>query len=151
MREKFTLIALHGLVETFKDCEQNFLLCARQTDVDDLTERFVERANRARKCAHELQTYINEYGGGRPAAGTWTGVLHRAWLRLRGALFGPPDGAWLDECQHAERVLLGRLRVAMETPLLCDKIYLTIERQFYAWQHVHDQKRSLHGVLKAST
>lgn len=137
---------LEDLLETCKDAESDFRLCAQRTDSTELRERYLERAERGRKFAQELQAYVAEYGGKSDIGGSATGALHRAWLKVRGALLGYRDRTWLSECNRSEVILLSRYKKAIQHDALPQTPRLLAQRQFYSWQHLHAQ---MHG-LKAN-
>ena len=150
MQEEFILDALNELIETCQDSEQDFLLCAQQINASDIKQRFLDRAKRAHKDTIELRAHVVEYGVKGQVTGSVSSALKRAWLRLQGAVLRPSEQAWLRACSEAEVRLLKRYRVVMQTSLLPAPVQATLVRHFHAWQHVHHQMRSMHGLLKAS-
>lgn len=139
---------LEDLLETCKDAESDFRLCARCTDSDELRQRYLERAERGRKFAKELQAYVAEYGGKSDMGGSLAGALHRAWLKIRGALLGYRDLSWLRECNRREVLVLSRYKKAIQHDALPQTPRLLAQRQFYAWQHLHAQMHGLKTTLK---
>lgn len=152
MREESTLIAINDLIELGKSSAQLFLLCAHQTDSDELRTHYLDCANRARKHAAELQAYLVQHGGKSLERGRLIAALHRVWLRMTGRWHTQPEEAWLQACSRAEVRLLNRYRYAIQTiqnGALRQHLCATLERHLYAWRRIH-QMSSLHGVLRTS-
>lgn len=142
---------LQELLATCKDAESDFLLCAEHTEYEELRGRYMERAQRCKKVAHELQTHLIEYGGKSDVGGSAAGALHRGWLKVRGALLGLHDDSWLHECNRTEMLLLARYRRAMQKNSLPQSLQLMVERQYYAWQHMHAQMGALRNLIRTTT
>lgn len=134
---------LEDLLETCKDAESDFKLCAQRTASDELRTRYLERAERSRKFARELQAYVAEYGGKSDIGGSLASALHRTWLKLRSAVLGYRDSAWLSECNRSEVIVLSRYKKAIHHDALPQTPRLLAQRQFYSWQHLHAQ---MHGL-----
>jgi uncharacterized protein (TIGR02284 family) len=139
---------LEDLLETCKDAESDFRLCAQCTDSAELRERYLERAERGRKFAQELQNYVAEYGGKSDIGGSVTGALHRGWLKVRGLVLGHRDLSWLSECNRREVLLLSRYKRAIQHDALPQTPRLLAQRQLYAWQHLHAQMHGLKTTLR---
>lgn len=139
---------LEDLLETCKDAESDFRLCAQRTDSVELRERFLERAERGRKFAKELQAYVAEYGGKSDIGGSLASAFHRTWLKWRSTLLGFHDRSWLGECQRSEVILLSRYKKAIHHDALPQTPRLLAQRQLYSWQHLHVQMRDLRTSLR---
>lgn len=148
MIDDFAIDILNDLVEACKDGEQSFLLCARHADADDLRQRFIARATRCHNGAIELQAHVVEYGGRGEASASAAGALHRGWLKVQGAVVSRDDRDWIEECSRTEVLLLTRYRSAMQSIILPGHVQTTVERQYQAWQHVHQQMRTLYALVK---
>ncbi|MFT3859578.1 MAG: PA2169 family four-helix-bundle protein [Aquabacterium sp.] len=148
MTDDFTLEILNDLIEACKDGEQDFLLCARHTESEELRQRFMVRSTRCRNAAIELQAHVVEYGGRGEVGVSAAGALHRGWLKVRGAVLSRDDRDWIEECSRTEVLLLTRYRSAMQSAILPGGVQITVERQYHAWQHVHHQMRTLYSLIK---
>jgi uncharacterized protein (TIGR02284 family) len=149
MIHDFTIETLNDLIEACKDGEQDFLLCAKHTESDELRQRFMVRAIRSKNAAIELQAHVVEFGGKGEVGGSAAGALHRGWLKVRGAVLSHDDQDWIEECSRTEVLLLTRYRSAMQGITLPAQVQITVERQYHAWQHVHHQMRTLYALIKA--
>lgn len=148
MNDDFTLDTLNDLIEACRDGEQDFLLCAKHAESDELRQRFTVRALRCQNAAVELQAHVAEHGGRGQVGVSAAGALHRGWLKVRGAVLSRDDRDWIEECSRTEVLMLTRYRSAMQGTILPTGVQATVERQYQAWQHMHHQMRTLYALIR---
>jgi len=151
MQAEFVLDTMHHLINASRGAEQQFLLYARQARDDGMRERFTERAAQAREATAALLAHVDQLGGKLPMKAALLHALQNGWVRLRVALLGQSDEAWLKECDRTEAALLRRYRAVMQTSVLPSPVQMTVDRQYHTWQRIHHQMRTMQTSLKAST
>ncbi len=149
MNQSNPIDVLNSLIETCKDGEYGFNLCAEQADSSKLKELFAQRARECRTAAQELQTEVVRAGGEADTDGTVIGALHRGWVSVRSALPGKDDVAMLEEAERGEDRALARYRKALDAALP-PEVHDLVQRQLVGSQHNHDQIRVLRDQYRAA-
>lgn len=150
MSEKdHTIDTLNDLIETTKDGEYGFRLCAEQAKSPELKQLLADRAAQCAEGAAELQSLVSSLGGRPDDSGTASGALHRGWVSVRGKLSTLTDLAVLEECERGEDRALARYRSALKDPLPT-QVQSIVERQMRGVQANHDLIRDRRDSLRAT-
>jgi uncharacterized protein (TIGR02284 family) len=141
---------LNDLVETSKDGEYGFHVCAEQCKAPELKAVFERHSSECRGAAQELQILVAEYGGRPETGGTVSGAMHRGWLAVRGTVALSDDLAVLEEAERGEDTARDRYRKALKRDLPAE-VRAIVERQALGVQHNHDEVRSLRNQMRAAS
>lgn len=141
---------LNDLIETSKDGEYGFRVCAEHCKSAQLKAFFERRSAECRQSSQELQTIVAEYGGKPETGGTVSGAMHRGWLAVRGTVALNDDLSMLEECERGEDVAKDRYRKAMKKDLP-PTVLVTVQRQAEGVQRNHDEVKRLRDQLRASS
>jgi uncharacterized protein (TIGR02284 family) len=142
MRNDDVISTLNDLIETCKDGENGFLICAQDVNDLKLKQFFTERAQSCAAAAHQLQEQVLVCGGDPETSGSLTGTLHRRWVDLTAAITGKNDEAILNECERGEDVAVRSYQRALEKELPAD-IAAIVERQYQGLLRNLDQVKLL--------
>ena len=145
-----TIKVLNDLVETSKDGEYGFRLCAEHVESRDLKDVLMQRAVQCRASAEELQWHIAQLGGRPDTTGTATGAAHRGWVAMRATLATYNDLAMLEECERGEDTAVKRYAKAVEQDLP-PVIHGLVMAQYDGVRRNHDLVRNLRDRLEAVT
>lgn len=119
--ERDDLIAtLNELIATSKDGEEGFHAAADNVENPVLRIFFMEKAERCREGAEQLQDIIREMGGSPARGGSIAGAVHRLWVTIRGTLSGMDDDRILAECERGEEAAARAYEEALNQPLPAD-------------------------------
>jgi uncharacterized protein (TIGR02284 family) len=149
MDDKDVTSTLNKLIETCKDGEYGFRLCAEHVRAPELKTVFEQRASDCQRGAEQLQQAVRQYGGQPDEGGSASGAVHRGWVSAKGKLVGSSDVAMLEECERGEDVAMARYRDALEQPLPAD-VRAIVERQFEGVKRNHAQVRDLRNRYRAA-
>jgi uncharacterized protein (TIGR02284 family) len=149
MDRESVIDTLNKLIETSKDGEYGFRTCAEHVKSPPLRILLLERAEPCAKAAAELQAEVARLGGKPETGSSATGILHRGWVNLKGALSGDRDQAALDECERGEDAALARYRKAIKQDLPGD-VAAIVRRQYEGVKRIHDQIRALRNAHRAT-
>src|SRR5690625_7770221 len=94
---KDTVAILNDLIETSKDGELGFKVCAEDVDRPDLKAVFTERAGTCSAAAAELQQLVRNLGGHPEHRATLGGAMHRRWVDIESTITGTDAWALLHE------------------------------------------------------
>jgi uncharacterized protein (TIGR02284 family) len=142
MRNNDVISILNDLIETCKDGENGFLVCAQDVNDLKLKQFFTERAQSCASAAHQLQEQVRVCGGDPETSGSLTGTLHRRWVDITAAISGKSDEAILNECERGEDVAVRSYQRALEKELPAD-IAAIVERQYQGLLRNLDQVKLL--------
>ena len=133
---------LNILIETSRDGDKGFTVCADDAKDASLRVYFTICATRCRKSVHLLEEVVTNYGGTPEQFGSVLGSINRAWLNLRAAISSNSDLAVLDECERAEDMAIRTYQRALEKDLPVD-VETVVTIQLKGVQDNHDRVRAL--------
>lgn len=133
---------LNDLIETCKDGEEGFRVCAEDIRRADLKPMFQQAAMRCGEAARELQAQVQRLGGKPERKGSLAGSAHRRWVDIKSAITGRDDKAVLEECERGEDVAKASYQKALKKELPAD-IRAIVERQYQGVLEHHDKVRAL--------
>lgn len=139
---------LNDLVETSKDGEYGFRVCAEHCKSPQLKAAFERRSLECRAAAQELQVLVAEYGGRPETGGSVTGAMHRGWLAVRGTVALNDDLSMLEESERGEDTARNRYRKALREDLP-PAVLAVIQRQAEGVQRNHDEIKRLRDETRA--
>lgn len=148
MDRKDVVSTLNDLIETCKDGEEGFRVCAEDISDSELKSYFTNRAQRCSTAAAELQDLVEAYGGKPETTSSISGTLHRRWVDIRSAITGKDDQAVLEECERGEDVAKRSYQNALAKDLPED-VRSVVERQYQGVQQNHDQVKSFRNQARA--
>lgn len=139
---------LNNLIETSKDGEAGFKVCAEDAKRPDLKQVFMERSRQCGSAAAELQRTVLELGGKPEDSTSVSGDLHRRWVDLKSLVTGKDAEAILNEAERGEDVAKKHYAEALHKDLPTD-IRAMVQRQYEGVLRNHDQIRALRNVERA--
>lgn len=140
---------LNDLIETSKDGEEGFKVCAEDVKRPELKALFTDRAVQCGRAASELQAIVFKLGGDPENSTSLAGDMHRRWVDLKSLITGKSEQAVLNECERGEDVAKKNYSEALEKALPAD-VRAVVERQYQGVLRNHDQIKALRDVEKAS-
>jgi len=140
---------LNDLVETSKDGEYGFRVCADHCKAAELKTVFERHSAECRAAAQELQTLVAEYGGKPETGGSVSGAMHRGWLAVRGTVALNDDLSMLEEAERGEDTARDRYRKALRRDLP-PSVRAVIQRQSDGVQRNHDEIKLLRDRKRAT-
>lgn len=140
---------LNDLIETSKDGQEGFRVCAEDAEQRDAQFKalFLERSHGCAAAAAELQELVRALGGNPAEHGTVSGSLHRQWVNIKSLITGKDDEAVLNECERGEDVALKAYREALQKDLPAN-IRMVVERQYQGVLANHDRVKSLRDQVR---
>jgi uncharacterized protein (TIGR02284 family) len=149
MNRDDVIATLNDLIATSNDGEEGFRTCADNVKNATLKTFFLEKAERCREGAAQLQSIVREMGGDPERGGSTTGALHRFWLDIRGTISGLDDHAILAECERGEDVAKREYEKALQQDLPGD-VRRVIERQFREVVTNHNRIKELRDITASA-
>lgn len=146
---KHTIKTLNNLIETSKDGEAGFKVCAEDVKRPDLKTLFLDRSQRCGQAAAELQRIVLELGGNPEDSTSVGGDLHRRWVDLKALVTGKDEEAILNECERGEDVAKKHYKEALEETHLSPEIRAVVQRQYDGVLRNHDQIKALRNAERA--
>ena len=137
-----TIETLNDLIETCKDGEEGFRICAEDIRRADLKPMFERAAQHCSEAAAELQAQVARMGGKPERKGSLAGSAHRRWVDIKSAITGRDDRAVLAECERGEDVAKAAYQKALKKDLPAD-VRAIVERQYQGVLENHDNVRAL--------
>lgn len=150
MTDDAVVEAINDLIETSKDGEYGFRVCAEHCKSAQLKAFFERRSAECRQGAQELQMIVAEYGGKPETGGTVSGAMHRGWLAVRGTVALNDDLSMLEECERGEDIAKDRYRKALKKELPTT-VLVVVQRQAEGVQRNHDEVKRLRDELRATS
>ncbi|WP_313116334.1 ferritin-like domain-containing protein [Ectopseudomonas guguanensis] len=141
---------LNKLIETCKDGEAGFKVCAEDVKRPDLKQLFSQRSRQCGEAAAELQRTVLELGGEPEDSTSVSADLHRRWVDLKSLITGKDEEAILNEAERGEDVAKERYSEAL-TQNLPPEIRTLVERQYQGVLHNHNEVRALRDVARAKS
>lgn len=145
---KEVISTLNDLIETCKDGEKGFLVCAEDITRPELKTLFNQRAGECGQAAQELQAIVIRLGGDPEDSTSVAGDMHRRWVDLKSLVTGKDDEAILNECERGEDVAKRSYQKALEKALPED-IRQVVQRQYDGVLRNHDQVKMLRDAERA--
>lgn len=140
------IATLNELIATCKDGEDGFRTCADNVKNAVLRTFFLEKAERCREGAMQLQEIVREMGGAPARRGWMTGAAHRFRINIRGTLSGMDEHAILAECERGEAAAARAYQDALNQPLPGD-VRKIVGRQY---AEVNANRDSVRGMRNAT-
>lgn len=140
---------LNDLIETCKDGEAGFRVCADDIGDTQLKSLFESRAHGCAQAAMELQEFVRAYGGDPETRSSLAGTLHRRWVDIKSAIAGNDEHAVLTECERGEDIAVRSYRTALDK-VLPPEVRSVVERQYQGVLRNHDQVKALRDQRQAS-
>lgn len=146
---KDVIEVLNDLIETSKDGEAGFKVCAEDAERLELKNLFTKRAEECGKAAAELQSIVVRLGGKPEDSTSVSADLHRRWVDIKSAITGKDDQAVLNECERGEDVAKKSYKKALEKDLP-PEVREVVQRQYDGVLRNHDQVKALRDQAKAN-
>ena len=141
---------LNKLIETCKDGEAGFKVCAEDVKRPDMKQLFSQRSRQCADAAEELQRTVLHLGG-EPEDSTSVGAdLHRRWVDLKSLITGKDEEAILNEAERGEDVAKERYSEAL-TQNLPTEIRTLVERQYQGVLRNHNEVRAMRDAARAKS
>lgn len=138
---------LNDLIETCKDGEYGFRICAEQAESAELKTQLRQRSQECADAVAQLQNQVFALGGSPDNSGSLGGALHRGWVSLKTTLAGFDDLAVMEEAERGEDAALDRYRDALEVSLQAP-IRALVEQQYERVQRSHRMMREQRDALQ---
>ncbi|SFP88648.1 conserved hypothetical protein [Variovorax sp. PDC80] len=140
---------INDLLETSRDGEYGFRVCAEEIDDAQLKRVFAARAVECADAAAQLVRVVESYGGQPAAGGTASGAMHRGWVHVKGAVGANSKLSILEECERGEDTAVARYRKALKQ-MLPAGVREIVATQARGAQRNHDQIRDLRNAERAA-
>ncbi len=139
------IATLNDLIETSKDGEEGFRTCADNVKNPTLKTFFLQKAERCREGAVQLQQIVREMGGEPERTSSTAGAMHRFWVSIRASLSGMDDHAILAECERGEDTAKSAYEKALQQDLPGD-VRMAVDRQFREVIANHNRVKELRNI-----
>lgn len=139
---------LNDLIETSKDGEKGFRVCAEDVKDSNLKSTFIQHAEECAQAAAELQGMVRDRGGDPEEHASMAGELHRRWVDLKSLVTGKDDKAILNECERGEDMAKKSYKKALDKELP-PEVRSVVERQYQVVLRNHDQVKALRDAARA--
>lgn len=149
MNNDDVISTLNDLIETCKDGEEGFRVCAEDISDAQLKTLFLDRAQTCAHAGRELQEQVIALGGKPETSSSVAANLHRRWVDIKSAVTGKDDEAILNECERGEDVAVKSYRNALKEDLP-PNIRSIVERQFNGVMRNHDQVKALRDQIRTA-
>lgn len=136
------IVKLQGLIEVNIDSARGFRLAAEKIEDPSLSGMFRREADARDAHAAELQSLVSRAGETPVVNGSVSGLLHRWWLDLRGAVTKNAEHAMLCAAERGEDVIRRRYEDCLQEPL-GDPLSGVVMRQYEHVKQSHDHVRTL--------
>lgn len=147
---KHVVSVLNDLIETCRDGEEGFRVCAEDISRPELKSLFQNRAQQCATAAGELQQLVRQFGGDPETDTSVAGDLHRRWVDLKSLITGKDDEAILNECERGEDVAKRSYQKALEKELP-EQVRSVVQRQYDGVLRNHDEVRALRNAERAKS
>jgi len=140
---------INDLLETSRDGEYGFRVCAEEIEDAQLQRMFAARSAECASAAAQLVRIVESYGGQPAAGGTASGAMHRGWVHVKGAVGANSRLSILEESERGEDTAVARYRKALKQ-MLPAGVREIVEAQARGAQRNHDQIRDLRNAERAA-
>jgi uncharacterized protein (TIGR02284 family) len=147
MDNKEVVSTLNDLIETCKDGEEGFRVCAQDISDAEMKDYFINRSQRCSTAAAELQDVVEELGGTPETTSSVSAALHRRWVDIKSAVTGKDDEAILNECERGEDVAKKSYENALAKDLPAE-VRALVERQYQGVMQNHDQVKGMRNQVR---
>lgn len=134
--------AVRNVISICRDAEQGFRAAADAVDAPDLKDLFERYSEQRGRFAVELQHAVKSMGFETTHPSGVAGVVHGAWMTVKGALTGHSGHAILVETERGEDLSLKTYREALDVNLP-EPIRSIVEEQYEKVREAHDHIRLL--------
>lgn len=141
---------LNTLIETSRDGDKGFTVCADDAKDPALRAYFTICATRCRESVRTLEALVMQYGGSPEQSGSMMAPINRAWLNLRAAISSNSDLAVLEECERAEDTAIHAYQHALTLQLPLD-VHALAKLQLNGVHENHDRVRQMRDERRAVT
>lgn len=135
-------VAVTNVIAICRDAEQGFRGAADAVKQPALKEMFEQYSAQRGRFANDLQEAVKSMGFETTHPSGISGVLHGAWMTLKGALTGHSEHAILEETERGEDWSLKTYREALDKSLPVG-IRSIVEQQFEQVQQAHEHIKLL--------
>jgi len=135
-------VAVTNVISICRDAEQGFRAAADAVKQPALKEMFEQYSEQRARFASELQEAVKSMGFETTHPSGVAGVLHGAWMTVKGALTGHSEHAILAETERGEDWSAKTYREALEKSLPV-AIRSIVEQQYEQVQQAHEHIRLL--------
>lgn len=149
MKDSDVVAVLNRLIETCKDGEKGFMVCAQDLTDTQLKNSFTARAEECAAAALELQNLVRKLGGVAESTSSVSGMLHRRWVDIKSLITGKDTLSVLQECERGEDLAMRQYSTALEQNLPPD-VRSVIEKQFRGVKKNHDHVKHLRDSVQAA-
>lgn len=139
--------SIKDLLQTLTDGVEGFTNAAKSVKDHELKTLFEGFAAERQEMADELVAFSDADPNDEKS--TVTGVLHRGWINLKGALTSGDDHAILAECERGEDHAVEVFQKAVKEPVSTEAAS-TIQSIATRILAVHNQVKELRDSAKAS-
>ena len=134
--------AVRSVISICRDAEQGFRAAADAVKQPAFKEMFEQYSEQRGQFATELQEAVKSMGFDTTHPAGVAGVLHGAWMTLKGALTGHSEHAILAETERGEDWSLTTYREALDKNLPVG-IRTIVEQQYEQVRQAHEHIKSL--------
>jgi uncharacterized protein (TIGR02284 family) len=117
MQDMMAVATLNDLIATCKDGEQGYVAAADSATDEDLKDFFHGCAGQRAQLAAELEAAVKRLGDRGRSRGTFAGLLHRGWMRAKGAFRHGNAEDLLAECERGESAAVRHYEAALKQAL----------------------------------
>ncbi len=149
MQNDDIIATLNDLVETCKDGEEGFQVCAEDISDPQMKTFLLDRARTCAHAASELQEQVVALGGKPEMASSVAAGLHRRWVDIKSAVTGKDDETILNECERGEDVAVKSYRNALEKDFP-PALRALVEKQYKGALRNHDQVKALRDQVRTA-
>ena len=140
--------AVRDIIGTCRDAEQGFRAAADNVKDPALKDLFERYSRQRGDFATELETAVQSLGYEVKHPSGVGGMMHGAWMTVKGVFTGHSDHAILEETERGEDLSLKTYRHAQATTL-APEIRAIVERQYRQVLEAHDHIRTLRNATGA--
>ena len=144
-----TIGILNELIETCRDGQEGFKEAAENAKSPDLKTFLKEKGLERARCVTELQQQVRALGGDPEETGSTAGVLHRAWINVKGSLTGKDDEAILNEAERGEDSAVKAFEEALKEGLP-SHLRTIVEQEYRTVKNAHDRVKQMRDAKSAT-
>lgn len=144
-----TIGILNELIETCRDGQEGFKEAAENAKSPDLKTFFNERGLERARCVTGLQQQVRALGGDPEETGSTAGVLHRAWINVKGSFTGKDDEAILNEAERGEDSAVKAFEEALKEGLPSN-LRTIVELEYRTVKNAHDRVKQMRDAKSAT-
>lgn len=142
--------SIRNLIGICRDAEQGFRAAADAAKDPILKDLFEQYSQQRAGFASDLQNTVKAMGFEVSHPSGLGGIVHGAWIAVKGAVTGHSDAAILEETERGEDWSLKTYREAMAVTLP-PELGAVIEQQYQQVLAAHDHIRTLRNARRAAS